>query len=90
MTVRTSTTENTSNIDSIVGIFEIFQKHGLNYLYDLNIKVLFNQIHTKENQQKLLMRSIAEKKLKEEELLLKKDMDSVVQLRDDLKGYDPL
>lgn len=86
MTVRKSTSENTSNIDNIVGIFEIFQKYGLNHLNELTIKVKFHQIHAKENQYKLLLRGISEKKLKEEELLLKKDMDSVVQLRDDLKG----
>ena len=86
MVVRTTTAENTADIAKIVQILEIFQKKGLNCLNDLAIKVFFNQIHGKENHHKLLMRSIAEKKRKEEELLAKKDMDSVVMLRDDLKG----
>jgi hypothetical protein len=86
-TIRTTTAENTADIAKIVQILEIFQKKGLNCLNDLAIKVFFNQIHGKENHHKLLMRSITEKKRKEEELLAKKDMDSVVMLRDDLKGF---
>ena len=65
-------------------MFEIYQKYGLNHLHSLSIKETLGQVVAKENQRKVWMRSIDEKKMKETDLLAKKDMDAVVRLREDL------